>query len=285
MIPIPQLTLGSLFDGSGTCPLAAQMLGIQPLWASEIEPYPVRVTTLRFPQMAHLGDITQLDGAKTPPVDIIAFGSPCQDLSIAGNHYGLHGSRSSLFFEAIRIIREMRKATNGKYPRFIVWENVKGALSSRHGADFHAVLQQIARLKDESLSLPRPSSRWPNAGALVGEGYSLAWRLYDAQYWGVPQRRKRIYLVADFAGECAGEILFKPESGRWHPQKSGDERKSAPSDGAGSPDGVGRAVAYPIDQHQQDARFCLIEDGVFPTLNRLMGTGGNNTPMVLIPMV
>lgn len=136
------MTLGSLFDGSGTCPLAAAMCGITPVWASEIEPYPIRVTQKNFPRMKHLGDITQINGAEIEPVDIVTFGSPCQDLSVAGTQKGLiDGKRSSLFFEAIRIIMEMREATHGKYPRYAVWENVPGALSSNQGRDFLAVLR------------------------------------------------------------------------------------------------------------------------------------------------
>lgn len=136
------MTLGSLFDGSGTCPLAAAMCGITPVWASEIEPYPIRVTQKNFPRMKHLGDITQINGAEIEPVDIVTFGSPCQDLSVAGMQKGLiDGKRSSLFFEAIRIITEMREATHGKYPRYAVWENVPGALSSNQGRDFLAVLR------------------------------------------------------------------------------------------------------------------------------------------------
>lgn len=135
------MTLGSLFDGSGTCPLAASMCGITPVWASEIEPYPIRVTKKNFPGMRHLGDITKISGAEIEPVDIVTFGSPCQDLSAAGAQKGIvEGKRSSLFFKAIRIIMEMREATHGKYPRYAVWENVPGAFSSRSGRDFLEVL-------------------------------------------------------------------------------------------------------------------------------------------------
>lgn len=139
------LTLGSLFDGSGGFPLGGLMNGITPLWASEVEPFPIRVTTRRFPNMMHLGDVSVLDGAELPPVDIITFGSPCQDMSIAGKRSGLDGSRSSLFYEAIRIVKEMRCATNGKYPRYIVWENVPGAFSSNKGEDFKASSRKSAK--------------------------------------------------------------------------------------------------------------------------------------------
>lgn len=204
------LTLGSLFDGSGGFPLGGLLSGITPLWASEIETFPIRVTTKRFPQVQHLGDISQVSGADIAPVDIITFGSPCTDMSVAGKRAGLDGRQSVLFYQAIRIIKEMRCATNGNYPRYIVWENVPGAFSSNKGEDFRAVLEEICKVKDESVSVPQ-SGKWTNAGEIVGEQFSLAWRVLDAQYWGVPQRRKRIYLVADFAGRSAGKILFESE--------------------------------------------------------------------------
>ena len=206
-----ELTLGSLFDGSGGFPLGGLLAGITPLWASEIEPFAVRVTTKRLPQMKHYGDVSALNGAELSPVDIITFGSPCQDMSIAGKRSGLDGSRSSLFYEAIRIIKEMRCATNGEYPRFIVWENVPGAFSSNKGEDFRCVLESLCRVEDESVSVPQ-CEKWTAAGEILADGFSIAWRVFDAQYWGVPQRRKRIYLVADFDGECAGKVLFESES-------------------------------------------------------------------------
>lgn len=205
-----ELTLASLFDGSSGFPLGGILAGITPLWASEIEPFAVRITTKRLPQMKHYGDVSSLNGAELPPVNIITFGSPCQDMSIAGKRSGLDGSRSSLFYEAVRIIKEMRCATDGRYPRFAVWENVPGAFSSNKGEDFRAVLESLCRIKDETVSVPR-SEKWTNAGEILADGFSLAWRVLDAQYWGVPQRRKRIYLVADFDSECAGKILFESE--------------------------------------------------------------------------
>ena len=204
------LTLGSLFDGSGGFPLGGLISGITPLWASEIEPFPVRVTTKRLPQVEHYGDVSTLDGAKLPPVDIITFGSPCQEMSIAGKREGLGGSRSNLFYQAVRIVKEMRCKTDGRYPRFVVWENVPGAFSSNKGKDFKAVLEEICKVKDPCVYVPG-SAKWQNAGEILGDGYSVAWRVFDAQFWGVPQRRKRIYLVADFAGGCAGKILFESE--------------------------------------------------------------------------
>ena len=213
------LTLGSLFDGSGGFPLGGKLVGIKPIWSSEIEPFPIRVTEKRLPDVQHFGDVSKLDGAKLPPVDIITFGSPCQDMSVAGKREGLSGSRSNLFYQAIRIIKEMRNATNGKYPRFIVWENVPGAFSSNGGEDFKAVLEEICKIKDSRIALPRPD-RWSNAGEILADDYSVAWRVLDAQYWGVPQRRKRIYLVADFADRCAEKILFESEGVSGYSAKS-----------------------------------------------------------------
>ncbi len=211
-----KLTLSSLFDGSGGFPLAGIISGITPVWASEVEPFPIRVTTKRLPQVKHYGDVSQMDGGKIEPVDIITFGSPCQDMSIAGKREGLEGSRSSLFYEAIRIVREMREATNGEYPKYIIWENVTGAFSSNKGEDFRCVLESICRVKNPSASVPS-AAKWEQSGKIVGSDYSLAWRVLDAQYWGVPQRRKRIYLVADFDGLCAGKILFESEGLSGHP--------------------------------------------------------------------
>ena len=205
-----KLTLGSLFDGSGGFPLGGLISGITPVWASEIEPFPIRVTTKRLPFMKHYGDVSKMNGADIEPVDIITFGSPCQDMSIAGRREGLDGSRSSLFYEAIRIVKEMRCKTNGRYPRYIIWENVPGAFSSNKGADFQSVLEEVCSVKGYEIHTPRPE-KWPVAGEIVADDFSLAWRVFDAQYWGVPQCRKRIYLVADFTGGSAGKILFESE--------------------------------------------------------------------------
>ena len=206
------LTLGSLFDGSGGFPFGGLLAGIKPLWASEIEPFPIRVTTKRLPSVRHLGDISTVGGAEIEPVDIISFGSPCTDMSVAGKREGLDGKQSCLFYQAIRIVKEMRCATDGRYPRFIVWENVPGAFSSNNGEDFRAVLEAVCSIKDEDISVPEPpKGKWANAGEIVADGFSLAWRVLDAQFWGVPQRRKRIYLVADFASGCAGKVLFESE--------------------------------------------------------------------------
>lgn len=205
------MTLGSLFDGSGGFPLGGLISGITPLWASEIEPFPIRVTSRRFPQMKHLGDISTIHGAEIEPVDIITFGSPCQDMSVAGKRGGLEGSRSCLFYEAIRIVKEMRCKTNGEYPRYIVWENVPGAFSSNKGDDFKAVLEAVASVKGDYAVPCPPKGKWTGAGEMLGDDFSIAWRCVDAQFWGVPQRRRRIYLVADFNGGCARKILFESE--------------------------------------------------------------------------
>ena len=205
------LTLGSLFDGSGGFPLGGVLCGITPIFASEVEPFSIRVTSKRFPQMKHLGDISTIHGAEIDPVDIITFGSLCQDMSVAGKRSGLDGSRSCLFYEAIRIVKEMRCKTNGQKPRYIVWENVPGAFSSNSGDDFKAVLEAVASVKGDYAVPCPPKGKWTGAGEILGDDFSIAWRCVDAQFWGVPQRRRRIYLVADFNGGCAGKILFESE--------------------------------------------------------------------------
>lgn len=228
-----KITMGSLFSGSGGFELAGSRCGINPVWASEIEPFPILVTTTHFPDMKHLGDIKKMDGRLIPKVDIITGGSPCQDMSIAGKREGLDGSRSNLFREQIRIVKEMRESDRASgrreievRPRYMVWENVPGAFSSNKGEDFRCVLEEICRVADAEVSIPRPpKNKWSNSGTIMGDGYSVAWRVLDAQYWGVPQRRKRIYLVADFGGESAPQILFKQDSLRGNTEESSKERK------------------------------------------------------------
>ena len=211
-----EMKLGSLFDGIAGFPLAAKKHGIIPIWASEIEPACISISTRHFPEMVHYGDISRINAAEIEPVDIITFGSPCQDLSVAGRRAGLDGKYSGLFKEAVRIIKEMRDAT--ARPRFAVWENVPGAFSSNKGEDFRTVIEEIAKIAEPMVSIIRPQRRgknsesvWEGAGAIMGSCWSIAWRVLNAQYWGVPQRRRRIFLVADFGGQCAGEILFKRE--------------------------------------------------------------------------
>ena len=195
--------------------MAAVNVGITPLWASEIEAAPISITKKHFPAMRHLGDITKINGADIEPVDIITFGSPCQDLSVAGRRAGLEGKRSVLFLQALRVIKEMRIATNGKYPARIIWENVPGAFSTRKGRDFYTVIKEICKIAEPDISFPRLAKKWKwlASGAVLGDCWSLAWRVLDAQYFGVPQRRRRIFLVCDFGTQRAGEILFKPEGG------------------------------------------------------------------------
>ena len=226
------LTLGSLFDGIGGFPLAAQRCGIKAVWASEIESNCIEITKRHFPHMAHLGDITELHGGEIPPVDIISFGSPCQDLSVAGNQAGIDGERSKLFHEAVRIIYEMREATNGKYPTFIIWENVAGAFSSNGGNDFRTVIEEITKTR---ISMPC-SGKWATAGMVGGSagGANIAWRLFDSEYWGVPQRRKRIYLVGDFRANRAPQILFERESVLGYIKKSRKEKQDVAAAFVGS---------------------------------------------------
>lgn len=304
-----RLTLGSLFDGSGGFPLGGVLCGIEPVFASEVEPFPIRVTTKRFPNMKHMGDVSKLDGASLPPVDIITFGSPCQDMSVAGKRAGLDGSRSNLFYEAIRIVKEMRCATNGKYPRFIVWENVPGAFSSNKGADFKAVLESVCSVKADSVFIPvPPKGKWTGAGHIdVADGFDIAWRTVDAQYWGVPQRRRRIYLVADFSGGCAGKILFESEGLSGYPPQgfcpwkgtAGTSEESLGETGSticlndqgGNRMDVTEDVTCTLraeshhpplvfENHSQDSQYTGPLD-VAQTVLSTFGTGGNNQPFVV----
>lgn len=266
-----QLTLGSLFDGIGGFPYAASFYGIRTLWASEIIPECVSVTRKHFPDMEHVGDITKLHGGKLPPVDIITFGSPCQDLSVAsGRRLGLAGERSGLFLEAIRIIREMQEATNGEYPKFAIWENVPGALSSSSRRDFKAVLEAFTEAE-----VPMPGSgQWANAGMVRGGGVDLAWCVYDAQHFGTAQRRRRIFLVADFRGERAGEILFVPKSLSGYFAAGGTPRQGS---AAYAENGIGAAGAG-IDGYNAQ-----LTGGVAATLgtNCGMSTGRNGVIEIL----
>lgn len=254
-------TMGSLFDGIGGFPLAAIHNGITPLWASEIEPFPIEVTKKRFPSMLHVGDIMKLNGAELPPVDIITGGSPCQDLSVAGARAGLAGERSGLFMEQIRIVKEMRDADERRgrtahavRPRYMCWENVPGAFSSAGGEDFRIVLEEIVRIKDGSCSVPRPDSgRWESAGAIIlGNQFSLAWRVMDAQFWGVAQRRKRIFLVADFAGRSAIQILFEQDRLPGYPAPGGGPGQGTPASAPGGPASPGRAGTIGFDGYNGD---------------------------------
>ena len=303
------MTLGSLFDGIGGWLLAARHAGVTPLWSSEIEPFPCSVTARHFPEVKHLGDITKIDGAAIPPVDIVCAGSPCQDLSIAGRREGLDGARSGLFRRAVDIIRRMRMSTSGQYPRFFVWENVPGAFSSNKGADFRAVLQEIGQAE-----IPIPDGgKWASAGMAELQECQIAWRVLDAQYWGVPQRRRRIFLVADFAAHdrCAGEILFEREGMSGHLEKSERARQGTARGTENCAREAGRVyglnvwdsivfespfytecsptmikskrlgvVIQAYDMTHADEVMRPVKDGIIPTLNARMGTGGNQVPVV-----
>lgn len=314
--------MGSLFSGSGGFELASAIFGIEPRWASEIEPLPMLITKKNFPEMPHHGDIRYMNGGKVEAVTVIAGGSPCQDMSVAGQRAGLDGSRSNLFHEQIRIIKEMREhdrkaGRTGKYirPRFMVWENVPGAFSSNKGKDFQAVLQAIVSVTDDTATVPLPpKGKWQSAGCIMGDTYSIAWRTLDAQYWGVPQRRKRIYLVADFGGGTAPKILFEREGlsrdfaesrEAWQraagdikegTHKAGTENvecydisdrrrvadKSEVSPTLTTKMGTGgNNVPIVLENHPQDCRVTISEDGVVPTLTGKMGTGGGNVPMIM----
>ena len=233
------LKLGSLFDGSGGFPLAGSLCGIEPIWASEVEPYPIAVTCSRFPLMEHLGSVTEVNGAEVEPVDVITFGSPCQDLSVAGKRAGLkheangddETTRSGLFMEAIRIIKEMREATNGNYPKWAVWENVPGAFSSNKGEDFRIVLEELIKTVEPNAVMPAvPKNGWPYADCYYGDGWSIAYRVLDAQYIRTAQRRRRIYLVLHLTGQRAGSVLFERESLRGNTPQGGTPRKTTAGD-------------------------------------------------------
>lgn len=288
--------LGSLFDGAGTMPYAAELSGIEPVWSSEIEAFPLKVTAKRFPRVTQLGDITKIDGRKIEPVDVITFGSPCQDLSIAGKRAGLDGERSGLFMEAVRIIKEMRDETNtgtdeSVRPRFAVWENVPGAFSSNKGEDFRVVLEELCKIKDGNAAIPRPKDgKWNTAGLIVGDGYSVAWRVLDARFWGVPQRRRRIWLVADFGGERAGEILFKRAGLRRSFASGRASREEAARDFGNGAQASDRKTAETGNtannvkcyDFSEERRRTVQEYGNYsPCVNARCGTGGNNTPVVV----
>ena len=285
------MTLGSLFDGIGGFPLAAVHCGGVPVWASEIEPFPMRVTKLRFPDMIHVGDITKLDGAKLPPVDVICGGSPCQDLSVAGLRKGLAGERSGLFMDQVRIVKEMRAEDERRgvsddfiRPRYLVWENVPGAFSSANGEDFRAVIEEIVHIKDSTCHVPRPDTgRWESAGAaILGDQFSLAWRVLDAQYWGVAQRRRRIFLVADFGGLTAPKILFEQERLLRDPAEGQGQGKGVTTAaGNSSADSGGSRVAeekqvdifvFHINQREETINLNGISGALMATTNIQMQT-------------
>jgi len=217
-----EITLGNLFSGAGTWELAGKMVGIKPLWESEIEPFPVALEAKRFPECIQLGDVTKIDGAKIPPVDVFTNSSPCTNISVAGNREGLAGKQSGLFYESVRIAKEMREVTNGRYPRFWCFENVPGIFSSNKGSDFRTVLETVAQIKERCANVPLPpEGKWHYAGVLDGDDWQIAWRTLDACHvgGGTAQRRRRVYLVADLDGRRAAEVLFKPESVSWNTEE------------------------------------------------------------------
>ena len=287
-----EMTLGSLFDGIAGFPLAARRQGIKTVWVSEIEPDCIDIAKRHFPEALQLGDITQIDGAKIPVVDIISFGSPCQDLSVAGRQAGLDGSRSGLFMEAVRITREMREKTNGQYPKYIIWENVAGAFSSNKGEDFRRVLEEITQ---SNISMPK-SGKWATAGMVGNEGTGggdvqcTAWRLLDAQFWGVPQRRKRIYLVNDFGNGRAGQILFECESVLGYHSQGGAEEQGNSGNSENSLTGTDcRGMAEDADG-QMKLDFGRTADRIYinaktsVTLMGNAGGGGGKTGLYLLPV-
>ena len=304
-----ELTLGSLFDGIGGWLLAARHAGVTPVWSSEIEAFPLSVTERHFPDVEQLGDITKIDPDEIEPVDIICAGSPCQGLSVSGKRKGLDDERSGLFRTATEIIRRMRERTEGQYPRFFVWENVPGAFSTNKGADFRAVLEEIGQTE---IPMP-PNGKWANAGMVECEECQIAWRVLDAQHWGVPQRRRRIFLVADFTGRRASEILFEPEGVRGDFTTSTGTREGT----AGRTADCARetAINYGLnvwdsiafespflseytptmvrskrlgvvtaiyDMTHADEVMRPVKDDIVPTLNARMGTGGNQVPVAHI---
>ena len=288
------MKLGSLFDGSGGFPLAGSLCGIEPVWAAEVEPYPIAVTRSRFPNMKHLGSVTDVHGAEVEPVDIITFGSPCQDLSVAGKRAGLkheangdeETTRSGLFMEAVRIIKEMREATNGECPTFAVWENVPGAFSSNKGEDFRTVLEELIKIVEPTAVMPAvPKNGWPYADSYCGDGWSLAYRTYDAQYWGVPQRRRRIYLVLDLRGERAGKVSFEREGlrGNFETFKTaGQGTAGDAADRAGADDREGEGNCLTPWDYQGKRVYSA--DGVAPTLYSAENSGQQQQAVCLLVM-
>ena len=286
--------LGSLFDGSGGFPLAGALCNVDPVWAAEIEPYPIAVTRSRFPNMKHLGDISKIHGGEIEPVDIITFGSPCQDLSVAGKRAGLkheangdeETTRSGLFMEAVRIIKEMREATNGKYPTFALWENVPGAFSSNKGEDFRIVCEELIKIVEPAASMPAvPEGGWAYSDSYVGDGWSLAYRVFDAQHWGVPQRRRRVHLVTDFSSQRAREVLFEREGVRGYFAQGTTPRQTTPADAQGSTGADDREGESGIDcltPWDSQTHRCYSTTGVAPSLCAGAETSGQNQQAFLV---
>ena len=269
-----EITVGSLFDGIGGWLLAAKRAGLRPLWSSEIDPFPASISHSHFPKVDQLGDITKIE--RLPFADIICAGSPCQDLSVAGKREGLKGERSGLFLCSTRLVWKMRGESAGKYPSCFIWENVPGALSSNGGKDFRIVLEEILQTE-----IPDPASgRWANAGMVRTEQRAASWRVLDAQFWGVPQRRKRIFLIANLSGNDGTEILFEPQSLSGNLEENRKTEEENPGTSSGSHQGPGqdnRTLLMDIAHHDAAVR---IQDGTAPTLTAHMGTGGLNVPVL-----
>ena len=238
--------------------------------------------------MINLGDITKISGYNAPTVDVVIGGSPCQDLSIAGKRAGLAGERSGLYMEQIRIIKEMREhdLSNGRSaefirPRYMVWENVPGAFSSNHGKDFASVLEEAVRvIEPEAPPVPVPEKGWPTSGCLMGDGWSVAWRVLDAQFWGVPQRRRRIALVADFGGQSAPEILFIRKSMSGDSETGREKGKGTAGD---AENGVRAAVdgVKCLTQWDCQSKRIFSPGGCMSTY-QAMGDGGANNVAICI---
>lgn len=286
------VNLLSLFDGSGGWCLASEMVGITPKYASEIEKFPIEVTKKNFPNMVHLGDVKNIHACDLElPLQVVTFGSPCQDLSVANvKRDGLAGERSGLFMEAVRIIKEINEEAGLRSVepvRFAIWENVPGAYSSNKGEDFRVVLEELAKIKNPDLSVPGPANgKWQNDGVMDLPVGQIAWRSLDAQYWGVPQRRKRIFLVTDFTGRGAAKILFERKGLHGDSEKS--EKQGQGSSG-NSTENLGKAseVITPgkrtpllFDNHPADSRVTGPVKAC-QTLSERMGTGGGNVPLVI----
>lgn len=273
------ITIGSLFDGIGAFPYAFSFYGGETLWASEILPEAIAVTSRHFPDMKHIGDIKNLSGELLPPVDVICFGSPCQDLSTAsGKRAGLAGERSGLFMEAIRIIKEMRESTNGKYPRYAIWENVLGAFSSGtpKGSDFLAVLEAFT---DTEIPMP-DSGRWSHFGMVRSNTADVAWAVYNAADFGLAQRRKRCFVVADFTGTSASEILLIPKSLFGNLAPSGETGQDAPAAPYGSSELSDTERLAAFNGGASAGSGIAYNTKVVPTLRS--GPGSTMTPYVVL---
>ena len=293
-----KITLGSLFDGLGGWQIAAIRNGVVPIWSSEVEKFPLALTKERFPKTKQVGDIIKLKGSELEPVDIITFGSPCQNLSVSGNRKGLKGEKSSIFGEAVRLIFEMREKTGGEYPKYAVWENVCGAFSSNGGMDFREILRQLSKTE---VPMPR-SGKWSRAGMVRGRLCNILWRVLDAQFFGVPQHRERIFLIVDYTKRgYTNEILFESEGMQRHlteskenkeeitrgVEKSFNNTSTLGFDSEASRINVGKDKTPTLRRSTHISIFDMTHTSdvirerkdITQTLNTRMGTGGNQVPV------